>query len=179
MSFCLPITHAGNKKAFGELPIKLFFDVQTAPAQKDMKEATDLVLTISSGDIAVRIRRKKFTEKAEQFGFDWSIRCRSNGHKTEIHKLKEGFARLVILWVFQKMIRESWPPGWIIDMDKVRQRIFWIGNGQSMIIMTVLPECIFHYQFSIGRLLLCKGIESRHEMKSAASMRGVNKEGIF
>lgn len=103
------------RDALGELPAKIFFDIQTAPAKRDMEEATDLILSISSGDIAVRIRKNKFLKF-----LDWSIRVRSNGHKTEIDKLKEGFAR----WYFigwSSDDEHNLADWYLIDLDKVRE----------------------------------------------------------
>lgn len=108
------------RDALGNLPSRIFFDIETAPAKRDMEQATDLILSVSSGDIAVRVRGKHHYKKAiEKFGFDWSIRAYCRGHKTEIHKLKEGFAR----WYFYAYSIDdcgklaAW---WVIDMDKVR-----------------------------------------------------------
>ncbi len=84
------------RKAIAELPAGCFLDAETATAEKDIQESTDLVLRLTGGDVAVRVRRFKFGA-AEPLGFDWSIRFQTRyGHKTEIHKLREGFAR----WYF-------------------------------------------------------------------------------
>jgi hypothetical protein len=109
------------RKALGDLPSKIFFDIETAPAKKDMENATDLILSLSSGDIAVRVRKRHYWDLQNEKGWkhDWSVRAESRGHKTEIHKLREGFGR----WYFMgysdddngKLI--GW---WLIDLDKVR-----------------------------------------------------------
>ena len=54
---------------------------------QDMKEATDFLLDSNSGQIACRVLTKKNYEK------DITIRSYKNGHKTEIDKLKEGYAK--------------------------------------------------------------------------------------
>lgn len=72
-----------------QLPASYFLDFATADPKRDMEEATDLVLEINGGTMAVRIRRKQFYRF-----FDWTIRYKigNNNIKTEIHKLREGFA---------------------------------------------------------------------------------------
>jgi hypothetical protein len=110
------------RRALGALPARMFFNIQTAPLKRDMEQATDLILTVTAGDIAVRVRRNKFWQKASKFGgFDWSVRAINKGFKTEIHKLREGFAR----WYFMSFSgddRGSLADWWLIDMDTVRQK---------------------------------------------------------
>jgi hypothetical protein len=108
------------RRILGDLPCKIFFAIETAPAKKDMEQATDLILSVSSGDIAVRVRSHKHYQAAvAKFGFDWSVRAVSRGYKTEIHKLREGFGR----WYFYAYSADdngkiaAW---WVIDLDKVR-----------------------------------------------------------
>ena len=60
-------------------------DVSISTPEDDMKRATDLKVTISSGDVAVRIRRSKYNYR------DITIRAYKNGYKTELHKLREGY----------------------------------------------------------------------------------------
>lgn len=77
------------REALCELPACYFLDFATADPKRDMEEATDLVLKIAGGTMAVRIRRKQYKNY-----MDWTIRYKigNNDIKTEIHKLKEGFA---------------------------------------------------------------------------------------
>lgn len=59
-------------------------DIQVATPEEDMKQATDLKIKITAGDVAVRIRRN----------IPWrelTIRAKSGNSKTEIHKLREGY----------------------------------------------------------------------------------------
>lgn len=84
--------------------------------EEDMKHATDMVLEITSLDmtIAVRLRR---SEKCKWR--DFTIRSKvPSGYKTEIDKLREGFARWYFYgWVNQSSIQQYA----IIDLDKLRQ----------------------------------------------------------
>lgn len=59
-------------------------DVSVSTPEDDMQRATDLKITISAGDVAVRIRRSQYNFR------DITIRAYKNGYKTEIHKLREG-----------------------------------------------------------------------------------------
>jgi hypothetical protein len=109
-------------EAIGKIPLKHFLDVNIAPIERDKNEATDLVLKLTGGDIAVRIRQFKYSYKYDKspLAFDWSIRFRSKyGNKTEIDKLREGYAK----WYFFGIVNEGETSLFdycIIDMDKVR-----------------------------------------------------------
>lgn len=115
------------RKELGSLPLKLFIDIDTAPAKRDMEEATDLILSVNGGDIAVRVRRNKFWLKGLRFGFDLSIRAECRGHKTEIDKLQEGFGK----WYFYGYSSNDsgglveW---WLLDLDTVRGTNILTGN---------------------------------------------------
>jgi len=88
--------------------------IQIAPMADDLKRATDLVVTVEGGDIAVRIRRPSCSYR------DLTIRAwRRSGAKTEIDKIRKGFAR----WYLY-----AWSDGhynladWIlVDLDNLRQ----------------------------------------------------------
>ncbi len=92
-----------------------FIDVEIADDHKDLTESTDLVVNIEGGaDVAVRTRDKDNC----QFR-DFTIRSRvASGAKTELDKLREGFARWYLYaWELPKGAYE-----WIlVDMDKVRE----------------------------------------------------------
>ena len=128
------------RRVLGELPAKIFFDINTAPIKRDMEEATDLVLSVSSGDIAVRIRRRKFYDRCIEKGYslDWSIRVQSNGYRTEIDKLREGFARFYF-FAYSEDNKGGIVKWWLIDMDNVRDvdilgenwPVFPNGDGTS------------------------------------------------
>jgi hypothetical protein len=110
------------RDAIGDIPAKCFFDIETASFEKDTTQATDLVLKLSGGDMAVRVRRFNYAYKGDilPLAFDWSIRFVCNGRKTEIHKLREGFAR----WYFIAIANKDETGLFdycVIDMDKVRE----------------------------------------------------------
>jgi len=102
-----------------ELPAKYFLDFATATPQQDMEQATDLILEVPGGTMAVRTRSNKFYQTALTYGFDWSIRYECRGHRTEIDKLRDGFAD----WYFygysanDKDAVVAW---WLIDLNLVR-----------------------------------------------------------
>jgi hypothetical protein len=60
-------------------------NVEVATPEEDMKHSTDLKVRITSGDVAVRIRRGNCSYR------DITIRAFIYGHKTEIDKLREGY----------------------------------------------------------------------------------------
>ncbi len=86
-------------------------DIQVATPEEDMKQATDLKIKITAGDVAVRIRRN----------IPWrelTIRAKSGNSKTEIHKLREGYGDWYLyLWTEENKIKE-----WIlVDINKMRK----------------------------------------------------------
>lgn len=87
--------------------------VDVADAYKDMKQATDFIVNIKGGTVAVRIRRKVGVQYK-----DITIRSkRPSGVETELSKIIKGFANYYLyLWTFEEEIVD-W---WLIDMDKVR-----------------------------------------------------------
>jgi len=90
-----------------------FISVKIAPMTDDLEKATDMVLTLEGGDVAVRIRR-------DNCGYrDLTIRAWRKGNtRTEIHKIREGFAR----WYFYAWTKRDGSIGdWIIvSLDKMR-----------------------------------------------------------
>jgi len=90
----------------------LFVNVEISSDEIDQQQATDLIITIEGGQVAVRARR--------QTNFrDWTIRSIvRTGNKTELQKIKEGFARWYLyLWTDNYKVVD-----WIlIDLDKIRQ----------------------------------------------------------
>lgn len=61
-------------------------NIVVAEPEDDIKHSTDLKIKITSGDVAVRIRR------ANKDFRDLTIRAKNGNSKTEIHKIREGFA---------------------------------------------------------------------------------------
>jgi hypothetical protein len=104
------------RAAIGAIPTRVFFDVDTAPVERDRHEATDLVLRLTGGDVAVRVRSKRSLWKDTP---EWSVRWRAaNGGRTEIHKLRDGYCRWYLtgysdgndgLWMW-----------WLLDLNAVR-----------------------------------------------------------
>jgi hypothetical protein len=89
--------------------------IDVAPPDEDLHQATDFTFIIQGSSVAVRIRRKGYQQ---QHG-DWTIRAwRSNGKPTELQKIKEGFANFYLYcWTDNDRIL-SW---WLIDLEKVRR----------------------------------------------------------
>lgn len=88
-------------------------EIRIADSDKDTKEATDLVISVTGGDVAVRIRRGKYHKYR-----DWTIRSvRDSGAKTELNKLRDGFAKWYLyLWTDSENIVD-----WIlVDLERSR-----------------------------------------------------------
>lgn len=89
-----------------------FISVNIAEPEQDMKQATDFIVVIDGGEIAVRIRRDNCRFR------DLTIRSKKGESKTEIDKIRDGWARYYLYcWTdFNKDISE-----WIfVDLDIVR-----------------------------------------------------------
>jgi hypothetical protein len=109
------------KTAIGRIPSRYFFDIEDATFEKDTQEATDLIIKLSGGDVAVRVRGYKYSyPDGKPLAFDLSIRWRSRyGLKTEIDKLREGFGR----WYFFAIAHpneDGLCDGCLIDLNKMR-----------------------------------------------------------
>jgi hypothetical protein len=86
--------------------------VRDATPHEDMTQSTDLVIKVDVGTIAARVRKKNYTFNKYP---DVTIRSYSKGYKTEIDKIKEGWASWYIY---------AWSEfdNWIFyDIDKVRK----------------------------------------------------------
>lgn len=91
-----------------------FLQLEISDDAKDTQEATDMVVKIDGGDVALRVREPSCRYR------DLTIRSRStNGGKTEIHKIREGFGD----WYLY-----GWGDGIntvreyiLIDLDKLRK----------------------------------------------------------
>ena len=78
--------HIGEVKKILKSQAMHIVNSEVATPEDDMKHSTDLKVTVTAGDIAVRIRRDT--------GFrDLTIRAKSGNARTEIHKLRDGFAQ--------------------------------------------------------------------------------------
>lgn len=63
-----------------------FLSLEVSDYEKDTQEATDMLIKIEGGDVALRVREPSCLYR------DLTIRSRSRwGYKTELDKLKEGF----------------------------------------------------------------------------------------
>ena len=103
-------------------------NVEVAKPDEDMKQSTDLKVTINSGCVAVRIRRPGY-EKYK----DITIRAYKNGYKTEIHKLREGFADWYLYaWASHNGTLSDWV---LLDINKMRPLLmeerYLIKNGDG------------------------------------------------
>lgn len=77
--------------------------VEVATPDQDMKECTDLKVVVTSGDIAVRIRRSSIKFR------DLTIRAFKNGNRTEIHKLRDGYGDFYLYaWLGSNGIFDDW-----------------------------------------------------------------------
>lgn len=62
-------------------------EVQVASEEEDLHQATDMVISVRAGDVAVRVRKPTCTYR------DWTIRkSRPGGTPTELEKIQEGYA---------------------------------------------------------------------------------------
>lgn len=85
-------------------------DVRIADEYKDKNESTDLIIQVVGGDVAVRTRKTSFR--------DFTIRSKSYyGQKTELDKLREGFAK----WYLYAWESKDGYDYVLVDMDVVRK----------------------------------------------------------
>lgn len=92
---------------------------QNAPCFQNFSIAdsskNDVIIKTDGGDFAIRVRRDGYIKKFH----DWTIRSyRANGQKTELEKLRDGFARWYLyLWTAGDSIID-----WIlIDLNRARE----------------------------------------------------------
>ena len=108
------------RTALSELPAGIFLDFATADAKRDMEQATDLVLEVGGGTVAVRIRSKRYYNSKPK-ALDWSVRFESGNARTEIHKLREGFGDFYF-YGYSKDDAGELEDWWLIDLHTVRER---------------------------------------------------------
>lgn len=89
-----------------------FLSLEVSDDEKDTQEATDMIIKIEGGDVALRVR------DANKHFRDFTIRSRSkNGGKTEIDKIKEGFGDWYLYgWGNNGYVKEYI----LVDLGKVR-----------------------------------------------------------
>jgi hypothetical protein len=115
--------------------------IAIADDETDMKEATDFVVTLKGGRVAVRIRK----DVGGRY-HDLTIRSRRrSGAKTELQKIKEGYADFYLyIWTGNENITD-W---WLVDVECLRssglldapRREIWNKDGGSAFIAFVANE---------------------------------------
>lgn len=110
-------------------------DIKIADDNADMKHATDFVVSVKGGTVAVRIRRNVANAYR-----DITIRSkRQNGVETELQKIKKGFADYYLyIWTNNNCVLD-W---WLIDVNQMRssgildmpRKEIWNKDGSSAFI---------------------------------------------
>jgi len=87
--------------------------IEVAPMEADSLHATDMIITVTGGNVAVRVRRDTSYR-------DFTIRsARASGTKTELQKLREGFGDWYLYaWSQGDRITE-WM---LLDLHRIRQQ---------------------------------------------------------
>lgn len=85
--------------------------IREAMPHEDMTQSTDLVIEVDVGTIAARVRKNNYTFQKYS---DVTIRSYNKGYKTEIDKIKEGWASWYI-YAWEEF--EDWI---FYDIDKLR-----------------------------------------------------------
>lgn len=87
-------------------------NIEIASAENDMEHATDLEVRVTGGNIAVRIRRDIPWR-------DLTIRAKNGNARTEIHKLRDGYAD----WYLYAWTTENNISDWLlIDLNAMRSK---------------------------------------------------------
>lgn len=115
--------------------------VAIADEQADTKEATDFVVTLKGGSIAVRIRKDVGSKY-----HDLTIRSkRRSGAETELQKIKKGYVDFYLyIWTNNESITD-W---WLVDVNCLHssglldtpRREIWNRDGGSAFIAFVASE---------------------------------------
>ena len=88
-------------------------NINIADQEQDMKRATDFVITMTGGNVAVRIRRDGYYKF-----HDFTLRSsKSSGYKTELQKIIEGYGDFYLYcWTVGDDIKK-----WIlVNLEKLR-----------------------------------------------------------
>jgi hypothetical protein len=92
--------------------------VAIADKEKDMKHATDMIISVTGGDVAVRIRKYRYYDKRFR---DFTIRSRSRGGgNTELDKLRAGFGDWYV-YAWLNAARSSFVGWMLLDIEKMRK----------------------------------------------------------
>jgi len=110
-------THIERAKAIIKENLGRLATIEIAPDELDMHEVCDAVFRIAEGMVAVRLRRAHYLEKFQDVTFR---SYRESGMKTELAKIREGFARWYLFgWIDED---DGSVFTWLIlDMDRVRK----------------------------------------------------------
>ena len=115
--------------------------VAVADDETDMKKATDFVVTLKGGRVAVRIRK----DVGDRF-HDLTIRSkRRSGAETELQKIEKGY---VDFYLYIWTNKESVVDWWLVDINRLRtsgllntpRRETWNHDGGSAFIAFVYTE---------------------------------------
>jgi len=117
--------------------------VDTAPDAVDCKNATDMVIALTGGDVAVRLRRWNCKYR------DLTIRShRDTGARTELSKIRDGFCNWYLYGWLNKLGRIT---EWIlVDLGKLRSSGLLEGQRQisnhdgTYFIAISIPNLIQH-----------------------------------
>jgi hypothetical protein len=87
--------------------------IDVADEHADMKQATDFIVNVKGGTVAVRIRRSIGSQYK-----DLTIRSRRPyGTETELQKIRKGFADYYLyIWTQEEKVID-W---WLVDINKIR-----------------------------------------------------------
>jgi len=104
----MPIIHKILRENAGR-----FIKIKVAPRHEDTKCATDFMIVIDNGSIAVRVRSTDCIFR------DFTVRSRTRCNlKTEIHKLRDGMAD----WYLYLWHKSNNSYDWVfLDIDKIRK----------------------------------------------------------
>lgn len=90
--------------------------IKVASEKQDLKHATDLIISVEGGDVAVRIRRPQYRKRWQ----DLTIRAWRRGDiPTELHKIREGWADWYLYgWSDGQGCLQDWM---LVDLNVMRQ----------------------------------------------------------
>lgn len=139
-------------------------EIVIAPADQDNKEATDFIISLKGSTIAARIRRPDCKFR------DLTIRSRrDNGMKTELAKIREGYAsRYFYAWTDSNFTIIAWM---LLDIDKARvaglfdRRWPEIRNRDRE---TGLPDGTSFISIPVSALYQVKCVIASHKVRTPA-----------
>ena len=95
-----------------------FIDISTASEYEDKNQATDFIITLEGGEIALRIRRSNYEHR------DLTLRYSTRyGNKTEFEKIKDGFAKYYLYcWTKEDDKKNEYIDEYmLVDLDELRK----------------------------------------------------------